>query len=424
MNNAIDDTVLTGSRRSDRFADVPPKEPLGTLAAAVALQESGILVHAMTVTDLSSGYSVTGVNPDVTDPFLAAEGEPRFRGSPLGLKQLEALRELVLDVLEHRKKHPEWAQMDTPIPRDDFPWGVGMPEPDVVVAGAHAGIIADYLRCVGVRARKIDADRALWIAGDLEDARLRLAQWEEEDAEDATERKKLLRWPVPSRDGSLERSPLKLAAGIAAVLLFAVGGISVAAVVGGDADHEPAVEANGGRGGVEEKEREAEKAGEEPVPPSDDPPTRVDPWREHHIQGEEMQMASVARADVPVRMELPGWTRVGATADREEFMSSDPDMRVLVSAKQTPLDSQEKLDGAVLKVIEDTEGVRVAGRSPVSYEEAYPESTTIWHVRLVDGHQVSVGCQFREVTGPRLETCDRAAAAAGPQPAGDPPQIS
>lgn len=105
-------------------------------------------------------------------------------------------------------------------------------------------------------------------------------------------------------------------------------------------------------------------------------------------------------------------------------MSSDPDMRVLVSAKQTPLDSQEKLDGAVLKVIEDTEGVRVAGRSPVSYEEAYPESTTIWHVRLVDGHQVSVGCQFREVTGPRLETCDRAAAAAGPQPAGDPPQIS
>lgn len=268
MNNAIDDTVLTGSRRPDRFADVPPKEPLGTLAAAVALQESGILVHAMTVTDLSSGYSVTGVNPDVTDPFLAAEGEPRFRGSPLGLKQLEALRELVLDVLEHRKKHPEWAQMDTPIPRDDFPWGVGMPEPDVVVAGAHAGIIADYLRCVGVRARKIDADRALWIAGDLEDARLRLAQWEEEDAEDATERKKLLRWPVPSRDGSLERSPLKLAAGIAAVLLFAVGGISVAAVVGGDADHEPAVEANGGRGGVEEKRGKQKKRARSPSRPA------------------------------------------------------------------------------------------------------------------------------------------------------------
>lgn len=89
-------------------------------------------------------------------------------------------------------------------------------------------------------------------------------------------------------------------------------------------------------------------------------------------------------------------------------------MRILVSATLTPLKTQEELDGAVLKALENTEGVRVAGRAPVSYEESYPDSTTIWHVRLVEGHQVSIGCQFRQITGARLKVCEEAASTARP----------
>ncbi|QNH96552.1 type VII secretion-associated protein [Corynebacterium anserum] len=432
MNNSVEAAPLPQSMQPEDCNDLPGKEPLGPLAAAVALQESGILVHAMTVTDLSSGYCVTGVNPDVKDPFLAGEGEPTFRGSLIGLKQLEMLRELVLDVLDHRKVHPEWAQMDTPIPRNDFPWGVGMPEPDVVVAGAHAEILADYLCCVGVRARKIDADRALWIAHDLEEARQKIARWEHDDQADESKPHWKSRWLRSPQGHVVHTSPLKLAAAIGAVMLFAIGGVSVISVLR-DTDAQSVVAGDQGRGSVEEKnagenaelitepgqepgdteDRATEGARDRPAQPNQTA-TPEPPWREHHIQGQEMRPASMNRADVPVRMELQGWRRIGATADREEFMSADPGMRVLVSAKKTPLNSQEQLDAAVLKAIDNAEGVRVAGRSPVSYEEAYPESTTLWHVRLVEGHQVSIGCQFREVTGPRLEKCDQAADIAGP----------
>lgn len=410
-----------------------PKESLGVLASAVALQESGILVRGMTVTDLSTGYVAAGEVPEDRDPFLAEDGAPRFRGSSVGLAQLEMVRELVHDVVEQRRENPEWSQVDTPVPRSQFPWGIGVPEPDVVVAGGHAAEIAGYLRCVGVRARTIDADRALWIASDLAEVEHELAE-EENRATEKEKSRWSLGWSRPSLPHlpsfisapaltapAMSVPPLrgvswKSAVGVAAVAVFAIGGLFAASAVfsGGGGAKPPSSSSHSTplaspeqrAGGVGKGEGEKETPQGEAA--------EADPWREHHLSGEQMQTASVPRAQVPVVMDLPGWRRAGATPSREEFRSGDLQMRVLVSAKETPLTSQEELDGAVLHAVEKTDGVRVAGRAPVSYEETYPESTTLWHVRFVDGHQVSIGCQFRQVTGSRLATCEKAADVARP----------
>lgn len=400
---------------------VDPQENLGVLAAAVALQESGILVRGMTVTDLSTGYAVTGEMPEDRDPFIAEEDAPRFRGSAVGLAQLEMLRELVHDVVEQRRENPEWAQLDTPIPRKAFPWGVGLPEPDVVVAGGNAEVIADYLRCVGVRARTVDADRALWIAGDLAEVEHELAEVEQANAESRAPRGRL-RWPAVESWPRLSLPALRLpssswkfAAGAAAIAVFAVGGIFAAsAVLHTDAvEDSPSSSTTTPLASPAAEPTKPMDVGGEGVGPKEEHSPRK-PWPEHHIAGEQMRTASVERASIPVRMDLPGWRRAGATPAREEFHSGDEDMRVLVSATLTPLKTQEELDGAVLKAVENTDGVRVAGRAPVSYEESYPDSTTIWHVRLVEGHQVSIGCQFRQITGARLKVCEEAASTARP----------
>jgi type VII secretion-associated protein (TIGR03931 family) len=93
----------------------------------------------------------------------------------------------------------------------------------------------------------------------------------------------------------------------------------------------------------------------------------------------------------------------------EEIMlaSDDPAVRVLVAAVATPLTSQDELDRRMLDKLGEVPDVRVLSPGPVDYEESYPGSTTRWQIRLVDGHQVSVGCQYREYSTERLAACDR-----------------
>lgn len=500
--------VETADRRGD----------MGILASALALQESGILAHGLSVTDLSSGFHVSGVALDEDDPFIAGKDEPRFRGTDLGLKQLEILRELILEVVEQRRMEPEWSQLDTPAGRTQFPWGVGMTEPDVVVTGMHATVIADYLRCVGFRARTTDVDKALRIAAELRDVQQRIGLGTDECGVGAVggagaagsgramgsagvvngvgsdggvgsaggtenaggvgrvegagiaegsrgadlggsahKRAGLFRIDGAGRDTvrplgrdtgsgvrvSISKVPARAALAACAVLVCLVGSVwAVMSLQGLDESSGKGAGAEAGLAADSTNTGSGEDDGDNAVgegsgadatddaagPDNGEPGDSAEgapgedssngthsPWREHHLAGEEVHTAAVARADVPVALDLPGWARSGATAQREEFQSADPDMRILVSAVPTPLKSQEELDRAVLGAVANTAGIRVAGHAPVSYEEAYPDSTTLWHVRLVDGHQVSVGCQFREVTGQRLRICDAAAKASHPE---------
>ena len=440
------------------------REDMGILAKAVALQESGILVHALTVTDLSSGFSVTGTGALPEDPFKAGEDEPRFRGSALGLRNLEVLRELVADVIEQRRAHPEWAHIDPPGGRTTFPWGVGMKEPDVLVAGMHAGTIAEYLRCVGMRARTVDVDQSLRIHADLRDVQqeLDLAPGDggtgdfsankrtfgggergiamAMDARESTEPKYVVSFPgdgdseeldgfedeeasrtVEAREwragraGSLLDSRALRIAVMATVAIVSVAGIGALLTLapsgktgGSDATMADSVAVEENPSTVPETSTSQAPATTTATPSE----SAEKPWSEHRVAGEQVVTASAERAEIPVMMDAPGWNRAGATAKREEFMSADEGMRVLVSATATPVESQEKLDEAVLRALEGMAEIRVANRAPVSYEEVYPDSTTLWHVRLVDGYQVSIGCQFREVTGERLRACDTAAQSA------------
>ena len=441
------------------------REDMGILAKAVALQESGILVHALTVTDLSSGFSVTGTGALPEDPFKAAEDEPRFRGSALGLRNLEILRELVADVIERRRAHPEWAHIDPPGGRTTFPWGVGMKEPDVLVAGMHAGTIAEYLRCVGMRARTVDVDQALRIHADLRDVQQELDLAPADagagdfgasdsafgggergmamDARESTEPKYVVSFPgdgdseelagfedeeasrtVESRESRAGRAnravslpdgrALRIAV-MATVAIVSVAGIGALLTLapsgetgGPDATMADSVAVEENPSTVPETSTSQAPATTTATPSE----SAEKPWSEHRVAGEQVVTASAERAEIPVMMDAPGWNRAGATAKREEFMSADEGMRVLVSATATPVDSQEKLDEAVLRALEGMAEIRVANRARVSYEEVYPDSTTLWHVRLVDGYQVSIGCQFREVTGERLRACDTAAQSA------------
>jgi type VII secretion-associated protein (TIGR03931 family) len=116
---------------------------------------------------------------------------------------------------------------------------------------------------------------------------------------------------------------------------------------------------------------------------------------------------------VTVTVDVPGWRMTEATADSEIWTSGDAGMRVLIAASPTPVGTQDQLDAAMLRALDGLDGpgadsgVVVTGRSPVAYEEHFPDSTTSWRVLLVDGHQVSVGCQYREFSEDRGETCDR-----------------
>lgn len=119
--------------------------------------------------------------------------------------------------------------------------------------------------------------------------------------------------------------------------------------------------------------------------------------------------------DAVVSVDVPGWRMTESTPDSEIWTSGDEGMRVLVAARPTPVGTQDELDAVMLRALDGLGGdggVVVTGRSPVAYEERFPDSTTSWRVLLVDGHQVSVGCQYRELTEGRRENCDRFTATA------------
>ena len=135
------------------------------------------------------------------------------------------------------------------------------------------------------------------------------------------------------------------------------------------------------------------------------------------INGKDADHRAAARADVPVTADWPkGWNLAEATPQRETYQSEkDAGMRVLPAAKPAPLKNQAELDKAVLKALRDAPGTKVASESPVSYREKYPDSETLWYVRLVDGHQVSIGCQYREPNPVRSRVCEQVVDSARPE---------
>lgn len=511
-------SIARGSSGDQVFPLAALRGSWGVLAEAMALQESGILIHGCTVTDLATGYKVsasvesapTGDNAGAgsrlrathqesfvagecsppllaqEDPFLAEKGQLCFRGTNLGLRQLDSLRHSVQEVMDKRLQNPEYAQVDCPGGRTQFPWGVGLEHPDVVVTGVHAAVISEYLRCAGFRARVADAERGLRIAAQLQEVQQWLSdhsvlgqaadgyygdepQAEPCDVPSAQPgfsaqpgviqgdghrgsqegRRSSERGGDVSGSGAGGRSggaykvvtrwsTLSLATRrvlAASAVLVSIGGASVgvtalrshfqprgtpAAIHEAAAQTQsPAVSAQEPRaqGSSPEEFSPEESSTDNPTAQdsSVDSPSTPQPWREHHVVGEGITPAATGRADVPVELALPGWSRIGANAQREEFMSADTQMRVLVSAVPTPLATQQELDQAVLEALGRTPEVRIVGRSPVSYEEVYPDSTTVWHVKLMVGYQISVGCQFREITDERLRICDDAVEMARPE---------
>ena len=361
------------------------------LTEAVALGESGVLVNGMSATDLLSRFRVIGEQP--------AGPSPDFRGSGVPLSRLEAVRELVAEVLEERAADPELTSANPAVPRTVFPWGIGIGTSDVVVVGPDKEVTAAYLRMVGLRARTVDATEALRIAGDLATARSLLTdgELEEPETESAPEQE-----PEPHHDVR-ERRKLKLdgrtlprPAIAAAVSVLVVGG---AAVVVATTVVLPA------SGTAEELSRSPETSA--PAQSAADVPGEH--WRDlTSNRGEDEP--GVARPEVTVTVDVPGWQVTDSSGQRDIWTSDDPDMRVLTAAVPTPVGTQAELDTAMLAALEDAVGagdVVVTARSPVDYEEVFPESTTTWRVRLVDGHQVSVGCQYRQESAQRMEVCDR-----------------
>lgn len=113
-------------------------EARGLLAEALALQESGVLVSGMTVTDLATGFVVTGDAEMQRPGYLQYEGadsaagaagradamdDVEFQRSGLSLGRLSELFEMVSEVLEQRQEHPEAAAVNPPEPRELFPLG-------------------------------------------------------------------------------------------------------------------------------------------------------------------------------------------------------------------------------------------------------------------------------------------------------------
>jgi type VII secretion-associated protein (TIGR03931 family) len=360
----------------------------GMVAGAVGLVESGVLVHGaggMTVTDLLSGFSVTGEPPTGAEPV-------RYRDSDVSLLRLEAVRELVEEVLAERALDPELTSANPVVPRTTFPWGVDSPRSDVLVTGPDAPVVAAYLRTTGLRARTVDVDAALRIAGDLESARLDLGV---EDSPPET--------PVGDRGTGRAGGRLLTVAAVLAVLLV-VGGLGAALLARGGG-------AGGGDGATV-------VAGTPAVPPTvpgpgpSTPSTTPVPSAAAAPSTPAVPPAPASRAATPVRVDVPGWRLSGSDERREIWESDDPAVRVLVAAVATPLTSQDELDRRMLDKLGEVPDVRVLSPGPVDYEESYPGSTTRWQIRLVDGHQVSVGCQYREYSTERLTACDRFVATA------------
>ncbi len=366
-----------------------------------------------------------------------------YRQTGLSLTVLEALDVAVNAALRGRMNNPEWAEVNPPEARFAFPWGLGIAEPDVLVSGLHAGAVASFLRDRGKRARVVHIDQALSIAADLDDlpdlfahdASLRLEPVPSAQRVSPEMRQTLLdrrikrdRGQGDEQEGGISKALLQvssvrlpamtrrsktlavLAVG-SVVMLGAAVGVRVAASMSEDEAATVAADASAAATAVP-------GAGEEFMPdrrprPTTDPPQEapdVAPPATHGGQGAEFANPSIAgslreqvrqpRAVIPVRIDVPGWQRVGATDSREEFLGADPDMRILVAAKPTPLESQEALDQAVITAIGQAgDGIEISGTQPVRYREVNGTQQTEWTVRLVDGHQISIGCQVREGAG-------------------------
>ncbi|WP_066584082.1 type VII secretion-associated protein [Corynebacterium provencense] len=431
----------------------------GTVFRALALVESGILVNGSAVTDLLSGFTVSGdidgtavsgdidgtaVSGDIDGTAVSAGAVPRdspeWRRTGIALTRLEAVRELVSEVLTARAADPELTSPNPLVPRTRFPWGVGEPHTDIIVVGDEAAVTASYLRSVGLRARVVDPTDAVKIAADLAMARAELEEIEASvsdgsrsgsrsaDRDTAHVRPAYLSRPsdpdVSVDDGSAGHRVRTVAAvmtGLVVLVLCVFGVVSATGgqATSGDRALPDGVQTQAGSTWPPAGTVGSTTVGEQPrgdgegLAPTSASAESVTPgeWNDPVRHGSHGDDPRVSRADVPVTVGLEGWTISEATRNREIWMSEDPDMRILVAAKPAPVGTQDQLDARMLTALEKVPGVRVLSRSPVDYEESTSRSVTRWQVRLIDGHQVSVGCQYRpasgDVTADRTAVCDR-----------------
>lgn len=410
----------------------------GITGRAVALTESGLLVNGWTVTDLLSGFTVHG---EADDAVAAAGTGPRWRGSAVPLSRLAAVRELVAEALAERAADPELTSANPTVPRVLFPWGVGESHTDVLVTGPDARVTAAYLRDAGLRARCVDQDAALRIAADLEIARAELSELEDPDDPydpydgigeiggigdgegDDLPGDHRTGFRTVSRGGfrSHVRRGRTVIAGLVVGLVL-VGMIAVAAVRDRGAEA-PVTASSQGRETAQEAGNGTAAPSAVAAPaetPSATADTTAPAFGDPVLRGAGGQGRvgdrNVGRAATPVTADLDGWFLHEATELREIWMSVDPDVRILVAATPTPLGTQQELDAKMLAGLSEVQGIRVTATGPVDYEETNPGSVTRWQVRLIDRHQVSVGCQYREGTGEqtarRLAACDRFTATA------------
>lgn len=387
----------------------------GMVATAVALTESGILVNGLCVTDLLSGYEVRCTDSELdSGPGTETEaggkgtdggsGVPVFRGSTVPLRRLEAVRELVEEALEARAADPELTSANPVVPRTVFPWGIGAHTTDILVTGPDKDVTAAYLRMTGVRARTVDVSQALRLAGDLAEAQAEVA--------DPAPTPVAVPGDEPDRAEKGGRTLPRRALVLTAVSV-ALAGLVVGAGLLRPAGTPDASDASDTSAGAEITPVQDEGTGEQPVTTTEAVADATG-WRE--LSPGDRASEEVAGDPVTaVSVDVAGWRMTESTSDSEIWTSDDDGMRVLIAARPTPVGTQDELDAAMLGALDGLDGngdIRVTGRSPVAYEEYFPDSTTSWRVRLVDGHQVSVGCQYREVSDDRREVCERFTATA------------
>lgn len=393
------------------------------LTDAVALSESGVLVNGLSATDLLSRFQVTG---EQQAEQAEAGPSPDFRGSGVPLRRLEAVRELVAEVLDARAEDPELTSANPAVPRTVFPWGIGIATSDVVVVGPDKDVTAAYLRMVGQRARTVDATESLRIAGELAAARSAVTDGVLEDPESEPGQA-----PAPEpdldpdggpragvdRDSAVDQDARRTSPRPAVVAAVGVAIVGVAAVAVAGMVVLPTTGTAGTAEAADADEVAAQSA--ESAAVQSDSAEPAAPWRDLTSNGGEGQgEPGQPRPEVTVTVDVPGWQVTDSSEQREIWTSDDAGMRVLTAAAPTPVGTQAELDAAMLTALEDAVGAGddgtlvITARSPVDYEESFPESTTQWRVRLIDGHQVSIGCQYREPTAKRVETCDRFTATA------------
>ena len=415
----------------------------GLLAEALALQESGVLVSGMTVTDLATGFVVTGDAEMQRPGYLQYESsentadaldDVEFQRSGLSLGRLSELFEMVSEVLEQRQVYPEAAAVNPPEPRELFPWGIGLREVDVLVTGSFAVQVVNYLRIMGVRARLVDNDMVLRVASELALAQQELEHLNLADPVRRGEAETAMVEPVEEAEewqevdegASIKKEERKdnrrLPAALAALALFIIGGLVATFTVFDSqaAENTASAESTDSAASVEgdSSVEPEDSVGDEPASEEVDEEL-TEPFPEPHRRGVTTADQSSRRADIPISVNVDGWHLGSATRAREEYIGDDEGMRVLVAAKETPLKTQEEMDAAMLGALNDVsssdDGVTVVSTQPVSYEEKYPSSTTLWHVRLVDGHQISVGCQYRQWNEQREKVCQEFVETARPE---------